>query len=75
MCDWGRHAGRADAIPAAGPFRRAHYGTHLNPRAHYCCLAGVAGGATRAALTQHFALRGNAADVSAKEQSQVRAVG
>ncbi len=36
---------------------------------------GVAGGATRAALTQHFALRGNAADVSAKEQSQVRAAG
>ena len=34
--------------------------------------AGVAGGATRAALTQHFALRGNAADVSAKEGSQAR---
>ncbi|EFJ48602.1 hypothetical protein VOLCADRAFT_90737 [Volvox carteri f. nagariensis] len=33
-------------------------------------LTGVAGGATRAALTQHFARRGNAADVSAKEQSQ-----
>ena len=33
--------------------------------------AGVAGGATRAALTQHFALGGNAADVSAKEGSQV----
>lgn len=33
-------------------------------------LAGVVGGATRAALTQHFALRGNAADVSAKETSQ-----
>lgn len=28
--------------------------------------AGVASGATRAALTQHFALRKNAADVSAK---------
>ncbi|PNH02871.1 hypothetical protein TSOC_011118, partial [Tetrabaena socialis] len=33
-------------------------------------VTGVAGGATRAALTQHFALRNNAADVSAKEQSQ-----
>ena len=33
--------------------------------------AGVAGGATRAALTQHFAVRGNAADVAAKEGSQV----
>ncbi|KXZ54865.1 hypothetical protein GPECTOR_4g937 [Gonium pectorale] len=33
-------------------------------------VTGVAGGATRAALTQHFAVRGNAADVAAKEQSQ-----
>ncbi|KAH9533417.1 hypothetical protein CY35_18G051500 [Sphagnum magellanicum] len=33
-------------------------------------MAGVASGATRAALTQHFALRKNAADVSAKEGSQ-----
>ncbi len=33
-------------------------------------VTGVAGGATRVALTQHFALEGNAADVSAKEQSQ-----
>lgn len=33
--------------------------------------AGVAGGATRAALTQHFAKKGNAADIAAKEQSQV----
>ncbi|KAJ9512033.1 hypothetical protein QJQ45_004588 [Haematococcus lacustris] len=33
-------------------------------------VTGVVGGATRAALTQHFALRGNAADVSAKETSQ-----
>lgn len=31
----------------------------------------VAGGATRAALTQHFALQRNAADIAAKEQSQV----
>lgn len=38
----------------------------------WACAAGVAGGATRAALTQHFAQRGNAADISAKEQSQVR---
>ena len=29
-------------------------------------LAGVASGATRAALTQHFALQENAADISAK---------
>lgn len=28
--------------------------------------AGVASGATRAALTQHFALQNNAADISAK---------
>ncbi|EFJ38684.1 hypothetical protein SELMODRAFT_402795 [Selaginella moellendorffii] len=33
-------------------------------------IAGVAGGATRAALTQHFARKQNAADVSAKEGSQ-----
>ena len=32
--------------------------------------AGVASGATRAALTQHFALRKNAADVSAKVPGQ-----
>jgi hypothetical protein len=29
-------------------------------------VARVASGATRAALTQHFSLQGNAADVSAK---------
>lgn len=34
-------------------------------------ITGVAGGATRAALTQHFALQGNHADISAKEGSQV----
>lgn len=33
-------------------------------------LVGVAGGATRAALTQHQALRNNMADVSAKDGSQ-----
>ncbi|KAL3701917.1 hypothetical protein R1sor_019939 [Riccia sorocarpa] len=33
-------------------------------------ITGVASGATRAALTQHFALRQNAADISAKEGSQ-----
>lgn len=32
--------------------------------------AGVAGGASRAALTQHFATQQNAADISAKEGSQ-----
>ncbi len=33
--------------------------------------AGVAGGATRAALTQHFSRADNAGDISAKEGSQV----
>ncbi|CAL5428684.1 unnamed protein product [Camellia sinensis] len=33
-------------------------------------MTGVASGATRAALTQHFALHNNAADISAKEGSQ-----
>ncbi|GJY98096.1 protein root UVB sensitive 3 [Tanacetum coccineum] len=33
-------------------------------------FTGVASGATRAALTQHFALQNNAADISAKEGSQ-----
>ncbi|EPS73170.1 hypothetical protein M569_01586, partial [Genlisea aurea] len=33
-------------------------------------VSGVASGATRAALTQHFALQSNAADISAKEGSQ-----
>ncbi|MCO5555262.1 hypothetical protein L7F22_008806 [Adiantum nelumboides] len=33
-------------------------------------ITGVASGATRAALTQHFALQQNAADISAKEGSQ-----
>merc|ERR1711871_380688 len=37
-------------------------------------IVGVAGGATRAALTQHFALRNNLADVSAKDGSQETAV-
>ena len=34
-------------------------------------VVGVAGGATRAALTQHQALKDNMADVSAKDGSQV----
>lgn len=34
-------------------------------------VTGVAGGATRAALTQHFARQRNAADIAAKEGSQV----
>lgn len=34
-------------------------------------MVGVAGGATRAALTQHQARRNNMADVSAKDGSQV----
>lgn len=35
-------------------------------------VTGVAGGATRAALTLHFARARNAADIAAKEGSQVR---
>lgn len=34
-------------------------------------MAGVAAGATRSALTYHFAQQGNAGDISAKEGSQV----
>lgn len=34
-------------------------------------IVGVAGGATRAALTEHQARRNNMADVSAKDGSQV----
>ena len=37
-------------------------------------ITGMAGGATRMALTQHFALQGNAADIAAKEGSQETAV-
>jgi hypothetical protein len=36
------------------------------PFPFFLSLAGVASGATRAALTQHFALQNNAADISAK---------
>ncbi|KAH9603288.1 hypothetical protein KSS87_000125 [Heliosperma pusillum] len=43
------------------------YDTHFSNPSH---PAGVASGATRAALTQHFALQQNAADISAKEGSQ-----
>lgn len=35
-------------------------------------IVGIAGGATRSALTQHQAIRNNLADVSAKDSSQVR---
>lgn len=37
-------------------------------------IVGVAGGATRAAMTQHHAIRGNMADVSAKDSAQETAV-
>ncbi|XP_049884650.1 RUS family member 1 [Pectinophora gossypiella] len=37
-------------------------------------IVGVAGGATRVALTQHHALRGNMADVNAKDSAQETAV-
>uniref|UniRef100_A0A2A4JR68 DUF647 domain-containing protein n=1 Tax=Heliothis virescens TaxID=7102 RepID=A0A2A4JR68_HELVI len=37
-------------------------------------IVGVAGGATRAAMTQHHAIRGNLADVSAKDSAQETAV-
>lgn len=33
-------------------------------------IVGVAGGATRSALTQHHAIRGNLADVASKDSSQ-----
>ena len=36
-----------------------------------CTNAGVAAGSTRAALTLHFAKQNNAADISAKEGTQV----
>ncbi|XP_020942038.1 RUS1 family protein C16orf58 homolog [Sus scrofa] len=39
------------------------------------CIVGVAGGATRAALTMHQARRNNMADVSAKDGSQETLVG
>ncbi|KAG8140643.1 hypothetical protein E2320_003348 [Naja naja] len=45
----------------------------LNNGAGHCtqkCIVGVAGGATRAALTMHQARRDNMADVSAKDGSQ-----
>lgn len=38
-------------------------------------IVGVAGGATRAALTVHQARRNNMADISAKDGSQVGACG
>lgn len=38
-------------------------------------VTGVAGGATRAALTMHFARQRNAADIAAKEGSQAGARG
>lgn len=37
-------------------------------------IVGVAGGATRHALTQHHAIRGNLADVASKDNSQETAV-
>lgn len=37
-------------------------------------IVGVSGGATRAAMTQHHAVRGNMADVSAKDSAQETAV-
>lgn len=37
-------------------------------------IVGVAGGATRSALTQHHAIRGNLADVASKDNSQETAV-
>lgn len=37
-------------------------------------IVGVAGGATRVAMTQHHAIRGNMADVSAKDSAQETAV-
>eukprot|EP00937_MAST-01D_sp_MAST-1D-sp2_P003416 g3416.t1 len=57
--------------PMAG---EAHFST-VAAIAQLCkSMCGVAAGATKAALTQHFALRGNTADVQAKEGSQETAV-
>lgn len=53
---------------------KTHQKNHPSPNDSSLVLShhysGVAGGATRAALTHHFAACGNAADVAAKEQSQ-----
>lgn len=38
---------------------------------HLKSIVGIAGGATRSALTQHQARNNNLADVSAKDNSQV----
>ncbi|XP_037084942.1 LOW QUALITY PROTEIN: RUS family member 1-like [Pollicipes pollicipes] len=59
------------AAPAFGPyvFKVAVIGAGLAKS-----LVGVAGGATRAAITQHQALRSNMADLSVKDGSQERVV-
>ena len=57
------------AWPCRPALLREHRQEDASSESH--CPAGVAGGATRAALTQHFALTGNAADIAAKEGSQV----
>lgn len=44
--------------------------TYFSSDFGFIYLAGVASGATRAALTQHFALQNNAADISAKVLAQ-----
>ncbi|XP_055304547.1 RUS family member 1 isoform X2 [Sitodiplosis mosellana] len=55
--------------------RYENYTTHI-----FCAttsmkaIVGVAGGATRFALTQHHAIRGNLADVASKDNSQETAV-
>ncbi|XP_075678718.1 RUS family member 1 [Dermatophagoides pteronyssinus] len=62
-------------IDLLSPIFIGHYFTIIQ-----CCsgilrsLVGIAGGATRAALTQHQAKCNNMADVSAKDQSQERIV-
>ena len=53
---------------------RNQYGRQreLRPSDQLQSIVGVAGGATKAAFTQHQARRDNMADVSAKDGSQVR---
>ncbi|XP_067141144.1 RUS family member 1 [Centruroides vittatus] len=57
-------------IDLLSPFMKSIFTFVLCLSAVSKSLVGVAGGATRAALTQHQALRNNMADVSAKDGSQ-----
>jgi hypothetical protein len=56
------------ALELASPFFPSAFLLLMSAGSILRSMTGVAGGATRAALTQHFALRRNAADIAAKEQ-------